>query len=199
MRSGRRAAAIPWPCPIPWGDALWAWAEVVFDQAVSRLLAIDLAAEPSSAGRPIESPPSPDRPQAGGASPAAGSAAASGTAPRPAPADEPPADLDDDFVKLIGYSIVSVRRGRERHVKGGSQVVARRMTREAFVSWMIARNVDSVEPEEEPFLRVHFTVARRWPREPLEFEERQLAALSDLRRALIGDDEVGSARAEERP
>lgn len=108
-------------------------------------------------------------------------------------------DLQDDKVKLVAYTIVSVRRGAERVMPGvqsqGTLVVADSMTGEEFSAWMIARYLQSLTPEErdavrrdQRFLRVNYVVSRRWPREPLEFERDQLSVLSDVRDALGGED-----------
>lgn len=202
--SGRRPSAAPWwlgPARVlPWVEIAWTAMEVFVDQAVSRLLILDLEAATIREPTARSTGPPPDAASEAGAAaplPAATDPATASAIPPPGFDLAKRTDLDDDFVKLVGYSIVSVRRGRERHVKGGSQVIARRMTREAFTSWMIARNADSIEPGEEPYLRVHFTVANRWPREPLEFEERQLAELAGIRDALTWEVEAGDGSPEE--
>jgi hypothetical protein len=43
---------------------------------------------------------------------------------------------------------------------------------------------DELAVGEERYLRVHFAVIRRWPREPLKFDERQQAVLERLRDTL---------------
>jgi hypothetical protein len=45
----------------------------------------------------------------------------------------------------------------------------------------LASRQDQLAPGEERFLRVHFTVIRRWPREPLKHGERQQAVLEQIR------------------
>jgi len=75
------------------------------------------------------------------------------------------------------------------------------MSADAFISWMIARYLQSDSylqgykelykgmpdedirdkmDDERLYLRVHFVVSRRWPREPLKFEERQIAVLDQI-------------------
>ncbi|HBL30306.1 MAG TPA: hypothetical protein DD490_26020 [Acidobacteria bacterium] len=105
--------------------------------------------------------------------------------------------LDDDMVKLVPYTIVSVQRDAERVMPGGSGqiVVSENMTGEAFKTFLIARYLSSEDyrkldpdeklaPRDEKYLRVHYAVARRWPRESRAFEKRQLAGLEGIRSVL---------------
>jgi len=41
-----------------------------------------------------------------------------------------------------------------------------------------------IEDEDRRFLRVHFVVSNRWPREPEKFEEEQIAVLEEIRQAI---------------
>jgi hypothetical protein len=104
-------------------------------------------------------------------------------------------NLLDDDVKLVAYTMVSVRRGAERVMPGsqgqGTLVVTDRMTGEQLSAWIIARYLQSLTAEErdavrrdQRYLRVHWVVSKRWPREPLEFERDQLSILSGVRDAL---------------
>lgn len=115
-------------------------------------------------------------------------------------------DLSDDTVKLVAYTIVSVKRDEERVMPGGegTLVVTDGMSGEAFVTWIIAKYMQSEEfrkdaypglgreewekraRAERKYLRVHYVVSRRWPRQPLKFEERQTEALGEIRDALAG-------------
>ena len=100
--------------------------------------------------------------------------------------------LSDDMVKLVGYTVVSVKRGEERVMAGGQDtiIVTENLTDEAFISWAIGKYLQGrvegvprskiLSRSECQYLRVHFAVLRRWPREPLEFEERQIAALQEI-------------------
>lgn len=181
------------------------------------------AAPPFALPPPSQTPPSQGTavrtttPASAEANAAAGEAPQKGT-PSPTDEDAPPTqaldvdqlmalasggglsaltDLDDDFVKLIGFSIVSVRRGHEKLVTAGSTVVAGPMSQESFVSWMIAKHGDSIDKEQEKYLRVHYTIARRWPREPLDFEENQLKTLDGIRRVLAGEPSYGLEKTSE--
>lgn len=111
-------------------------------------------------------------------------------------------DLQDDSVKLVAYTIVSLKRGRERIMDGGegSVIVTDNMTGKAFVSWILAKYMqqkvdDPVQPgrkvrrgdprllprDELKYLRVYYVVSTRWPREPLEFEQKQVKVLHEIR------------------
>ena len=111
-------------------------------------------------------------------------------------------DLQDDSVKLVAYTIVSLKRGDERILDGGqgSVIVTDSMTSKAFVSWILAKYMqqridDPAQPgkkirrcdprllprDELKYLRVYFVVSTRWPRESLEFEQKQVSVLQEIR------------------
>lgn len=101
--------------------------------------------------------------------------------------------LDDDMVKLVSYTIVSVRRGAERVMPGGERtvVVTDRLSGEAFIAWIIAKYVqeqqgtdNAVPTEDEEYLRLYYVVSNRWPREPLKFPEKQIRLLQEIRNGL---------------
>jgi hypothetical protein len=109
--------------------------------------------------------------------------------------------LEDDTVKLVAYTIVSVRRDHERVMEGGEGtiVVTDSMSGEAFASWMIAKFLQGEDrdpkdnlkktrsqnlTEDLKYLRVYFVVSTRWPREPKKFEERQIDVLRQIERAM---------------
>jgi hypothetical protein len=115
-------------------------------------------------------------------------------------------NLDDEMVKLVSYTIVSLKRGEERVMDGGEGniVVADRMTAEIFTQWIIARylqqtvsTADGKEqlrgamlPEtERKYLRVYFAVPHRWPRLSFSHDEKEIDVLRDIRRALEGKSE----------
>jgi hypothetical protein len=97
-------------------------------------------------------------------------------------------DLDDDLVKFVVYSIVSVRRDHERFMEGGTGqlVVTDRMSGDTFMAWKIAQYLQDhgCDPADHQYLRVHYAVVRRWPREPLRFEERQIEAIQAINHQL---------------
>ena len=105
--------------------------------------------------------------------------------------------LEDETVKLVAYTIVSVKRGSERVMPAGRDqiIVTASLTREAFTAWMIGKYLqskayrdlkdeDKVRYEDRKYLRVYFVVSSRWPLEPLRFEERQLETLAEVRDAI---------------
>jgi hypothetical protein len=114
-------------------------------------------------------------------------------------------NLEDEMVKLVAYTIVSVRRDAERVMPEGEGtiIVTDSMNGDAFTSWMIARYVQkrlatiAKEPDSEErerldrdleevrrYLRIYFVVSYRWPREPLRFEKREIKALEQIRDAI---------------
>jgi hypothetical protein len=112
-------------------------------------------------------------------------------------AADPAHSLEDKTVKLVAFTIVSVRRGAERTMAGalaaGTIVVPDSMSSQAFAPWMIERYLGSLSAEERwairpdlSYLRVDWVVSRRWPREPLEFPRRQLEALASIQGAIGG-------------
>jgi hypothetical protein len=109
-------------------------------------------------------------------------------------------DLQDDSVKLVAYTIVSLKRGDERILEQGegSVIVTDNMTGKAFTSWILAKYMqqkvdDPAQPGgkihrgdllprgELKHLRVYYVVSTRWPREPLEFEQKQVKVLQEIR------------------
>src|SRR5215470_4544345 len=108
--------------------------------------------------------------------------------------------LEDDKVKLVGYTIVSLRRGHERIMDGGegSVIVTDSMTGETFTSWIIAKylqqevtvsgnqkpkqtRADQISPGELKYLTVYYVVSKRWPRHGLAFEQTQVRVLKEIR------------------
>ena len=116
-------------------------------------------------------------------------------------------NLNDEMLKLVAYTIVSLKPDDERVMDGGEGtiIVTRSMSGEDFGSWMLARYLQQevqtydlgAEPvtkirgnlianDELKYLRVYFVVSTRWPREPRKFEERQIAVLNEIGRAIVG-------------
>lgn len=65
-------------------------------------------------------------------------------------------NLNDETVKLVAYTIVTLHRGDERILEGGqgSVIVTGRMTQEAFISYIIGRYLQqSVQNDREDILR----------------------------------------------
>lgn len=102
-------------------------------------------------------------------------------------------NLDDDMVKLVAYTIVSLRRGKEMLMPGGQDqtLVMHRTTAEDFIAQLIAQytakklyapTLDEEDWEKaRKYLRVYYVVSQRWPREPMKFEERQIEVLEEIK------------------
>jgi hypothetical protein len=106
-------------------------------------------------------------------------------------------DLNDDTVKLVAYTIVSVKRDHERVMPRGegTLIVAERLCGDRFIAWMVSRYLASPDyaalPDEQKLqegdqkcLRVHYTVTHRWPKEPSRHSERQLRILGEIQRSI---------------
>jgi len=108
--------------------------------------------------------------------------------------------LEDDMVKLVAYTIVSLKRSEERVMDGGegTEIVTDRMTGKAFVSWILAKYLqqevtvpchkkpkqlrsDLIPPGELKYLQVYYVVSKRWPRHGLAFEHDQITVLKEIR------------------
>lgn len=101
-------------------------------------------------------------------------------------------NLRDDDVKLVSYSIVCIERGRERTlVCNESKVFNDNMSDCDFETWVIADYVagNPSIPCDRRDLRVAYEVKGRWPQQDLHYEERQLAELRGIKRAIL--DSVG--------
>jgi hypothetical protein len=114
-----------------------------------------------------------------------------------APAPDPIHNLDDETVKLVAYTIVSVKRDEEKVMpqSGDSIVITERMSEQTFIAFVIARYMQSdyyrnlppgekLAPQDQKYLRVDYTVAHRWPLQPREFEQRQIETLQEIKVAL---------------
>jgi hypothetical protein len=132
---------------------------------------------------------------------AAGARSSSGTAGPLGKENEVMHDtnLSDDMVKLVRYTIVSIKRNAERVIHHDQAIFDDNMTGDAFASWMIAAYLQSEryqrlrarDPEVETlahgdkkYLRVAWEVLSRWPKQDLKFEENQLTYLRGIKEAL---------------
>lgn len=107
--------------------------------------------------------------------------------------------LDDENIKLVSYTIVSIRPDEERVMPRGqgSIMVKERLSREDFVSWIVARYVKTnpVDDRDRKYLRVHFAVANRWPRPAFKYDEREIGHLREIAARL----EISGGTDEPRP
>ena len=58
-----------------------------------------------------------------------------------------------------------------------------------------ARKLRHIPEEDRKYLRVHYVVSNRWPREPKKFEERQVAVLEEIGQAITKEGECASPSA----
>jgi hypothetical protein len=111
-------------------------------------------------------------------------------------------NLDDEMVKLVAYTIVSLKPDDEKMMPegAGQVVVTKSMSGDDFISWMLAQylqgaGVDPRDGKTKPrseqvarddlkYLRVYFVVSTRWPREDRKFQERQINALREIQQAI---------------
>lgn len=97
-----------------------------------------------------------------------------------------------EAVRLIEYSIVSVRRGAEHVLPGAGDrqvVLTEPLDGEDFAIWAIAHYLQTaghrrLPPGEAASLRVTSRVLARWPRQPLDYETRQLHTLHGIAAAV---------------
>jgi len=123
----------------------------------------------------------------------------------------PDTNLNDDMVKLVEFTIVTIERGRERLLEGPSQVIVTDdLTGNAFsnariADWVMEANGDrSVKTDT---LRVYYNVLDRWPQEDLKADERKVDAEEDQARYLREQitvlreiaDKIGSKNASQGP
>lgn len=109
-------------------------------------------------------------------------------------------NLADDHLKLVAYTIVFAKPGRERIMPGGqgSIVIDDNLTEQQFIAMLIARyllpkdadppDLDGIfeTPRDRRYLKVHYVVSARWPKEPLEADARQSEALEAIRDRIAG-------------
>jgi hypothetical protein len=123
----------------------------------------------------------------------------------------PDTNLNDDMVKLVEFTIVTIERGRERLLEGPRQVIVTDdLTGNAFsnariADWVLKEHGDrSVKTDT---LRVYYNVLDRWPKEDLKADERKVDAEEDQARYLREQitvlreiaDKIGSKHASQGP
>jgi len=104
--------------------------------------------------------------------------------------------LDDEMVKLVAYTIVSLRRDHEILMPNGSGqiLVVDNITPDTLTAMLISRYVAKRDwaggtpplteqqfNQHRKYLRVYYVVSQRWPREPMQFEERQIRTLEEIK------------------
>lgn len=151
--------------------------------------------------RALSGPPLPPLPAAPPGPPVISLPAESWRHVEPEPAPPPPGpavrrdqDLSGGDVKLVRYSVVSLRRRHERLLAAGYEVVTDSMTRESFATWVVARTIELRDPKIPPippadlrYLRVEYEVLERWPRKEKDCcDDEQTEALREILGTLRG-------------
>jgi hypothetical protein len=109
-------------------------------------------------------------------------------------------NLADDHLKLVAYTIVFAKPPDERILPGGqgSILVNDSITEEQLVARLIAEYLQPEDreppkldayfksPDDRKYLKVHYVVSTRWPREPLDADARQSEALEAIRDRIVG-------------
>lgn len=113
-------------------------------------------------------------------------------------------NLSDDMIKLVRFTIVSIKRDDE-HVLGegkgpddedypslpryriarGEKIVTENMTDDSFSAWVISEyfqkdHCEPVEAEDKKYLRVYHEVLKRWAKQDRKFEKNQLGYLAGI-------------------
>jgi hypothetical protein len=98
----------------------------------------------------------------------------------------PDMNLADDLVKLVRFTIVSIKRDDERILTRDEKIFDDNMTDDAFASWVISEYGDSegLSSDDRKYLRVSYEVLGRWARQDRKYEKRQLEVLEGIRQEL---------------
>jgi hypothetical protein len=100
-------------------------------------------------------------------------------------------NFSDDMVKLIRFTIVSIKRDDEHILANGlgEKIVTDNMDDEAFASWVLSEYFqraghEPIDDDDKKYLRVYSEVLRRWPQQDRKYEKRQLGSLEGIEEAL---------------
>jgi hypothetical protein len=114
-------------------------------------------------------------------------------------------DHRDKTVKLVEYSIVTIKPCNERIIFKGEEIYVDEMNNEAFAAWVIALYLQDpkhkpIPHDEKRFLRVFHRVLEEWPRPDDCCDDRQVDVLREINQAIreLGRT-VGGGRREEVP
>ncbi len=90
--------------------------------------------------------------------------------------------LNDDMIKLVRYSILTIERDREAVlVPSAERLVTDNLSEDAFAAWMISEHRAELGGTANQYLRVTVEVADRWAKQDRKFEKRQLQVLGEIR------------------
>ena len=104
-------------------------------------------------------------------------------------------DNDGGTIKLIQYSIVSIRRCQEELLCQGEIIERTDMSPEAFATWVVALYIQGDLPNCRPrpltrddkrYLRVYHRILEEWPRQKDDCcdDNREVTALHEIRDAI---------------
>jgi hypothetical protein len=99
----------------------------------------------------------------------------------------PDTNLSDDMVKLVRYSVVSIKRDQEKPLLVGEEkVFDDNLDGEAFTTWVTSEvaGAEGLSEEDRKYLRVSYEVLGRWPKQDRKYEKRQLEQLEGIQRAI---------------
>jgi hypothetical protein len=108
-------------------------------------------------------------------------------------------DHDHREVKLVEYTIVSIKRCDEKIITKGEEIYSDDMSEESFATWVVAlylnKNPDAIPHDDKKYLRVYHHVLESWPRPDKDCcDDRQVDVLRDIEKAIR---EWGGPRREE--
>jgi hypothetical protein len=98
-------------------------------------------------------------------------------------------DNDHGMVKLVEYTIVSIKRCDERILYKSEIIETEDMSEEAFATWVVALYLQEpgihVPHEDKKYLRVYHHVLQEWPRQKEDCcEDRQVHVLRGIEKAI---------------
>jgi hypothetical protein len=98
----------------------------------------------------------------------------------------PDTNLADDMVKLVRYSIVSIKRDAEKILHRDEVIFDDNMSDDGFATWVISKYGDArgLSSDDRKYLRVSHEVLERWAKQDRKYERRQLEVLEGIRDAL---------------
>jgi hypothetical protein len=94
-------------------------------------------------------------------------------------------NLRDDMLKLVRYKVLFVKREHEKAYPEEEDLVSDNMDDAAFTAWKVAEFIQNhpnqFQEEDKKYLRIHYEVLERFPREKFKFEENQIRVLEQIR------------------
>lgn len=98
-------------------------------------------------------------------------------------------DHGDRTVKLVEYTIVTIKPCDERIIHKGEEIYADAMSDEGFAAWVIAKYLQDpkhkpIPDDEKKYLRVNNRVLDEWPRPCDVCDDRQVDVLKEINQAI---------------